>query len=271
MFTRSLVSALVTAVLFIGPSTISAQYTRPTQVRPTPPPKPVDTWQPTILIDCPTAGTLKRGNFDAVLQVYPGGGLLTSTDIGMSNRLMLGVSYGAEGIVAEDRPTWNPRVEFNIKMSLVDEGLVFPGMALGFVSQGYGGYNKENKRYAFKSKGFYAVASKNYPFYDLQMGLHGGINYSTEQEDNDANMDFFLGADTRLNKDVGLVLEYDFATNDNRSVRSFGRGRGYLNLSLQWMYSESLVMEFLVKNLNNNRDGVADIWRGLRFTYVQHF
>ena len=50
-----------------------------------------------------------------------------------------------------------------------------------------------------------------------------------------------------------------------------GKGKGYLNLSLQWLYADNLVMEILLKNLNNNRKGATDIWRGLRVTYVESF
>ena len=228
-------------------------------------------YQPTMLVDCPTAGTLQRASFNTVMRAYPNGGILARTAIGLSNRLMIGISYGAEGVLAEERPNWNPRIEFDVKLSMIDEGLVFPAASVGFCSQGYGSYNDTYERYTYKSKGFYVVASKNYPFYNWQIGFHGGFNYSTEQEDDDDNINFFLGMDTRLNQDVGLVLEYDFATNDNRSLTSAGKGNGYLNASLQWLYADNLVMEFMLKNLSNNRKGVTDIWRGLRVTYVEHF
>lgn len=267
--TRPFVSILLALSLILGAATISAQTRR--ESKPKPAPTRTGAWQPIMLIDCPTAGTLQRGSFTAVVRAYPNGGVLAATDIGMSNRLMIGVSYGAEGIIAEDKPVWNPRVEFDLRLSLIDEGLVFPAITTGFCSQGYGGYIDSTKRYAFKSKGFFVVGSKNYPFYNWQMGLHGGVNYSMEQEDDDTNMDFFVGMDTRLNEDVGLVVEYDFATNDNRHDSSVGRGRGYLNVGLQWIYSDNLVMDLILKNLANNRKGVSDIWRELRVTYVQHF
>ena len=235
-------------------------------------------WMPMMLVDCPTAGTLRRGSFNVIMRAYPNGGILSATNIGLSNRLTLGISYGAEGIIADQKPTWNPRIEFNVKLSLVDETLMMPAFAAGYSSQGYGAWHnkaplddRKVDRYTFKSKGFYVVGSKNYPVAQWQLGLHGGVNYSTEQEDNDDNITFFLGMDTRLNKDIGFVLEYDFATNDDINGGSFGKGNGYLNASIQWMYSNNLVMEFLLKNLTNNLKGTNDIWRGLRVTYVEYF
>ncbi len=229
--------------------------------------------QPTMLIDAPTAGTLRRGTFNAVVRTYPNGGILGSTNIGLSNRLMVGISYGAEGIIAETQPNYNPRVEFDIRANLVDESLAFPAISLGFCSQGYGSAHKapDPERYDFKSKGFYAVGSKNYLIYDWNFGFHGGINYSTEKDDNDDNVNFFIGVNTIVNKDVGFAVEYDFALNDNLAGTSFGAGKGYLNIALQWLYSDNLVMEVLLKNLNNNRKTSNDIWRALRVTYTEHF
>lgn len=268
MFTR--LYSLTLAVMLLGFS-VTAGWAQ-TQPRQKEQAKPITyTWQPTILVDCPTAGTLKRGTFNAIMQVYPGGGVLGATNIGLSNRLMVGVSYGAEGLIAEEKPNWNPRIEFDVKLSVVDERIAFPAISLGFCSQGYGTYHDDLERYDFKSKGFYIVASKNYPFLKWQLGTHGGFNYSTEQEDKDENIDFFVGIDTRLNKDVGLVMEYDFGVNDNKDLTSYGKGQGYLNLALQWLYADNLVMEVMLKNLNNNRKGIVDIWRGFRVTYVEHF
>lgn len=268
VITRLFVSTLLALLVFAFMALpAAAQYSDSDEL----PAVSAYTWQPTMLIDCPTAGTLRRASFNVIMRAYPEGGILTGTNIGLSNRLTLGISYGAEGILAESKPNWNPRIEFNVKLSLVDEGLVFPAIATGFTSQGFGSYDEDLERYAFKSKGFYLVGSKNYPVQTWQMGLHGGVNYSMEQEDNDENIDFFIGLDTRLNKDVGIVLEYDFAFNDDKDEVSFGRGKGYLNFALQWLYADNLVMEFLLKNLNNNRKGTFDIWRGLRVTYVENF
>ena len=116
------------------------------------------------------------------------------------------------------------------------------------------------------------MGSKSYQLLQWTCGVHGGVSYSTETLDDDENLDFFLGFDTYLNEKVGLALEYDFATNDNKdgTVR-YGKGNGYLNASIQWIYSSNLVMEVLLKNLTNNRKESNDIWRGLRITYVDHF
>lgn len=271
MRTRLFVSTLIVVLTMSGFVTAYAQQRVDRQVG-GPPPGQVPrqaAWQPMQLIDCPTAGTLKRGYFNVVMQAYPGGGIMAGTNIGMSNRITLGISYGGAGILSENKPNWDQNIQFNVKLSLIDEGFALPAFTVGFCSQGSGAYDDSLNRYDFKSKGFYGVASKTYAYRNQQFGLHGGINYSMEQDDNDKNADFFLGFDSRLNNDIGLVMEYDFALNDDRHI--YGDGRGYLNLSIQWLYAENLVMEFMLKNLTNNRVPASSMWRGFRVTYVEHF
>ncbi len=103
--------------------------------------------QPRSLIDAPTAWTLPRGCFDISLRVFPNGGIIGGTSIGLSGRFMLGISYGADAIIANTGANWNPNIEFNVKLRLIDEAYYLPAIAVGFVSQGYGSYNDEQKRY----------------------------------------------------------------------------------------------------------------------------
>ncbi len=227
--------------------------------------------QPRILIDAPTAWTLPRACFDLSLRVYPNGGIIGATNIGLSNRFMLGISYGADAIIAETDANWNPNIEFNVKLRLIDEAYYLPAIAVGFVSQGYGSYSDENKRYAYKSKGFYAVATRSLYLYNLSLGGHAGINFTMEDDDGDNEPSLFFGIDTQFNNDIAIVAEYDMALNDDKGNNDYGRGRGYLNLSIKWLYSENLELEAVFKNLLNNRENRHSFSRGLRFTYVEYF
>jgi len=226
--------------------------------------------QPRNLIDAPTAWSLPRGAFDFVTRVYPEGGVLGLVSIGLSNHLMIGISYGADRIISEQEARKNPRLEFNVKLKLVDEQYYFPAIAVGLVTQGYGSWDSEMKRYAYKSKGFYAVATRSLYFYKWTVGGHAGINYSLETDDNDDDPDFYFGIDTRFSRNFALVMEYDLALNDNKSAQRYGRGRGYLNMGLKWVYSENLELEAVFKNLLNNRRGISSFSRGLRITYMEY-
>ncbi|SYZ73357.1 conserved exported hypothetical protein [Candidatus Zixiibacteriota bacterium] len=257
------VSIIVGLALFISPLAGAQQE---------PPARSLFDIPARTLINCPTANTLPRGCFDVILRVYPNGGILSGTNIGLSNRFMVGLSYGAEGIIAEHNPTWNPRIEFNVKLKLIEEQPYFPAFTLGFCSQGQGSYNKEWKRYTYKSKGFYGVISRTLYFYRSSFGGHFGLNYSFENEkDNDKSPDLFFGFDTQINYNIAFNMEYDAGLNDDASSAPFGRGRGYLNMSIRWLFSENLELEAIFDNLLNNRRDANSFGRGLRFTYIEFF
>jgi hypothetical protein len=226
------------------------------------------------LIDLPTAATLPRGSFDVELRVYADGGVLGGTNIGLSNHLQLGLSYGADGIISERDPVWNPRVEFHVKLQVITENLALPAVAVGFASQGYGSWVDTLDRYEIKSRGFYAVASKGYlgPGGDFYTGVHGGVNYSLESDiDGDENIDFFFGFDATFPNDLAILAEYDMALNDDRDTLALGKGWGYLNAGCRWLFMERLMIEVSLKNLLNNRRGVNSFGRELRILYLEYF
>ncbi len=226
------------------------------------------------LIDMPTAGTLQRGTFDVELRVYADGGVLAGTNVGLSNQLQLGLYYGAEGILSERKPIWNPQVEFQIKLQIIKETLALPAITVGFNSQGYGSWVDSLDRYEIKSRGFYGVASKGYlgPGGDFYTGVHAGINYSLEHDvDGDENINFFFGFDVQFPNEFALVAEYDMALNDDRDTLALGEGWGYLNVGARWLVMERLKIEADLKNLLDNRRGVTSIGRELRILYMEYF
>jgi len=237
---------------------------------------------PRQLIDMPTAGTLPRGTFQIGLRLYTDGGALGYTDIGLSSRFMLGISYGGTRILSNTDPEWNPRIGFSLKFRVVDELEYFPAVAVGFTDQGYGIYrddhigetNRNYDRYTYKSRGFYAVASRSFYFYKWTSGWHVGLNYSREYDgDGDKDLDFFGGFDATFNYNLAILMEYDAATNDDRGEYAgvSGRGRGYLNMSVKWLFTENLEIEIIAKDLLNNRRESTTLTREMRMMYIDSF
>ncbi len=228
---------------------------------------------PRNLVDIPTAGTLPRGHYDIGLRVYYNGGGLGYIDIGLSNRFMMGISYGAEGTFSNYEPTWNHRIGFSLKFRLVDELEYFPAITVGYSDQGYGPWVKEARRYTFKSRGFYAVVSRSFYFYKWTSGWHGGVNYCMEDdyyEDNEIN--FFLGFDATFNYNMAFLIEYDFALNDDKSSSPMsGKGRGYLNFSVKWLFTDNLELELMAKDILVNRFEADTFAREIRLTYIDSF
>lgn len=228
---------------------------------------------PRMLIDCPTAGTLHRGYYDIGLRIYPAGGGLGYTDVGLSSRFMLGIAYGAEDVISNREPNWNPRIGFRVKFRVIDEMQYFPAVTLGYTDQGYGAWDEEWDRYTFKSKGFYGVVSRSFYFYKWTSGWHLGVNYSLENDvDNENDVDFFAGFDATFNYNLGLVFEYSAGLNDNKSSVPFsGKGRGYLNMAVKWLFAPNLEIELLLKDLLVNRPESDTFTRTIRLTYIDSF
>jgi hypothetical protein len=228
-------------------------------------------FQPRKLIDVPTAGLLPRGSFDFDIRIYPQGGVIFGIDVGLMKRFMIGMSYGGENIIGDGDPDWNPRIEFAAKFRLINESYVLPALAIGFDSQGIGAYNDSLDRYAYKSKGFYAVMSKNYLLAEVPVGFHVGTNYSLENKDKDKDMPLFFGGDIRLNENLGFVAEYDLGTNDDEDKALYGQGYGFLNTGVQWIFSNRLQLEFIFKNMLLNRKDISSWGREFRITYFEMF
>ncbi len=224
------------------------------------------------LVDSPTAGLLPRGSFDMDLRIFPRGGAVLTLDVGITHGLMIAISYGGEYVIDERRPDWYPDMEFAVKLQLLQETYLLPALAVGYDGQGNGPYDDSLKRYAYKSKGFYGVISKNYLFAnEIPFGLHGGINYSLEDKDKDDDMTIFVGGDMKLSNSLGLVAEYDLATNDDKSGIPYGKGNGYLNAGIHWFFSDNLLMEIDFKNILNNKKDVYSLDRQFRMIYFESF
>ena len=221
------------------------------------------------LIDSPTAGILQQGEAEISAKIYKNNGLLIGTRVGLFPRFMFGVNYGAEEIVGNEDPQWHDRVEFNAKIRLMDESNQLPAIAIGYDSQGHGNYN--NSRYDIKSKGVYLTASKNF-FLLGNLGIHGGINYSLETEDNDDEPNLFFGFDKTIGDMVVLLAEYDTGWNDNADFKSDSvKGRGFFNASIDLHFTEALILKVSFYDLMLNLEDTEGCDRSITLLYNMTF
>lgn len=219
------------------------------------------------IVDCPTAGTLARGSFMTSLHSYDDGGLLGIIQVGISDRIMFGISYGGTNIIGTGPVKWNPQVGVNARYRAIDETETLPAFSVGYDGQGRGIYSDSLNRYLEKSKGVYVTASKSFRFLGF-LALHGGLNYSFEHKDGDKDLDGWVGIEKGLNEELSLYAEYDLAINDNSVI---GKGKGYLNAGFKWSFQGKLQIDFVWKNIlknNNMRDYSS---REIRLGYVEFF
>jgi hypothetical protein len=225
--------------------------------------------EPRFLIDAPTAGMLPEGSFTLDLDFYQRGGLLCGLTFGLLQRFTVGLSYGGSSLIGSDKPDWNKTPGINLKVRLFEESEELPAIALGFDSQGRDGYLRSLDRYLIKSPGFFAVASRNYAWLG-DMSFHGGVNYSLERGDDDADVTAFFGAEKSIGTSIAISGEYNLATNDS-DHRAIGKGRGYMNFAIRWSSGGGLTLGLNIKDVLRNVRGVEAINRTIRLEYAKFF
>ncbi len=227
------------------------------------------TIEPRILIDKPTAGMMKRGSFSFGIDFFQFGGVLTSLNAGINDKLSFGISYGGNNIIGSQNVEWNKSPGVNIKFRLLDEQNGFPAVSLGFDSQGKEDYLKNFERYRVKSLGFYAVGSKNIEFLGY-LSIHGGINRSLENKDSDNNVNAFLGFEKTLGNDVSFVGEYDFATNDDNPPFVIAQTNRF-NLGIRWNIGDGFMLGANLKAIGKRNNAFKIGNRTILVEYIKIF
>jgi hypothetical protein len=213
---------------------------------------------------------LAKGSFALDLDFYQEGGLLLGLSVGLLDRLSFGVSYGGTRLVGSDEPIMNSVPGVNLKIRIIEENLALPAIVLGFDSQGRDGYLKDLSRYAIKSPGFYAAASKNYSLLGY-FSIHGGVNYSLERADDDRDFNVFGGVEKSVGGAVSLVLEYNLGANDSDG-KAIGKGRGYLNAGVKCTVGGGLTLGVCLKDLaRNSSHDVTVANRTVKIEYAMAF
>lgn len=245
--------------------------------------------QPRKLVDSHTAGILARGQYDFEARIYPAGdttlgsGLILGIDVGITNRLSIGLSYGGEGIVGRGpQVKANPVPGWLVKYRLFEEKILFPGIAIGYDHQGHGGIT-DTARFSyegniFKSPGFFAAVSKNFLLANtVQFGMHAMVNYSMEDLDNVAWPNVIAGVDIGINEELAMVFEYDFGFNvlDGNQKYYAQPSDGYLNAGLRWAFSPSFYLECDARDVLEHRKDADDRalgWsREIKIVYFSEF
>lgn len=220
------------------------------------------------LIDMPSAGVLEKGFVGTTTDILPYGVLIAKIEAGVYDNLSFGISYGGANIIGSGSPRWYKLPGVTVRFRLFNESVTFPAITLGFDSQGKGEYFDSSGRYEIKSPGFFAAGSKNFEFLGY-MSLHGNVNYSLETKDGDNFLNISAGIEKTIGPNFSVLMEYDFAFNDNTSD-IYGSGNGYLNLGFRWSMGEGFTIGFDLRNLLDNKKwsaGSAD--RAIRIEYIK--
>jgi hypothetical protein len=207
--------------------------------------------EPRYIVDRPTAGLIGKHNLGLNVDFYQRGGILVDVSFGLLDVLDLGLSFGGYNIIGSDDVKWNSLPGIKLKCRAFEEKVSVPAITVGFESQGREVYSSDDKRYQIKSPGFFLVASKNFAWLGF-ISYHLGINYSLETEDGDKDPNVYVGMEKTIGDFISFSAEYDFAVNDDLK-KSYGQGKGYLNLRLSWSVGNGVTLSLEGKNLLNNK------------------
>jgi hypothetical protein len=223
------------------------------------------------LVESPTAGIVPHGGYLFMGGIGPSNSLLFGAKIGFYDRLLLGVSFGLQNFIGRGEVEVNDRPGFQIRFRIIEEGKYGPALALGLDTQGEGVYHEDDERYDRKSKGFYAVISRNYRFL-TDISFHAGVNYSLEREDEES-VNAFGGLAITLIPGFSIIGDYsaslDDDDSDNPSART--RGYGYLDVGLRFDYGENLRLKLNFKDLLDNYKPESGVARTFELFYVNYF
>ncbi len=219
------------------------------------------------LVDMPSAGVLAKSLVAVSTDVLPDGIIIGRLEVGVFEDISFGISYGGANIIGSGSPLWYKTPAVNIRFKAIKESTTIPQVTFGFDSQGKGRYFDSSARYAIKSPGLFASASKNFEFMGYLTTL-ACMNYSFEKNDGDNFMNIKLGLEKTVGPKLSLIAEYDGAFNDN--AKKYGNGKGYMNFGLRWAAAEGLTLGLDLRDILSNKKwtpGAAD--RALKLEYIK--
>ncbi|HEY6626693.1 MAG TPA: hypothetical protein VIZ21_07050 [Ignavibacteriaceae bacterium] len=220
------------------------------------------------LIDMPSAGILEKGVVGVTNEILPAGVLIAIIEAGVFENVSIGISYGGGNLIGSGKVDWYNWPGVNIRARVFNEQTLFPAITLGFDSQGKGEYDDTEDRFAIKSPGFFGAVSKNFDFLGY-MSLHGTVNYSLEGNDGDNFVDVRAGVEKTLGSSFSLLLEYDFAFNDDNT--DFASGKGYLNAGLRWSIGTGFTLGFDLRDLLSNKSSTKNAAdRSFKIEYIKN-
>lgn len=223
------------------------------------------------VVSSPTASVLPHGGYLLQGSLGSGSSVILGVKIGFFDRFLLGASYGFQDFIGRGGMEANDKPGFEARVRVVEESEPGPALAIGVNTQGEGIYREDAERYERKSKGAYAVLSKNYRLIG-DFSVHAGFNYSFENKD-EGGMNAFGGFVLEVIRGFHVLLDYDPALDDNDGDVSthLTNGRGYLDAGLRFDYRDNLRFKILFKDLLDNFYPEAGVERSIEIFYLNSF
>ncbi len=207
------------------------------------------TYETRFIVDMPTAGIARKGDFAVRATTFSGGGLMAELTAAPFANFNMGLSVGGTGFIGSGDIIVQSIPGILIKLRAFDETLFTPAFTIGASTQGYGRYSDSQKRFRTLSAGIFLAASKNFEWFLGDIALHAGINYSFEPPADDRMPNFYAGAEQTLGSFISVNLEY------NANLDEYGSNMdsaGLLNASLRWAMEKNITLLFQLRDMLGN-------------------
>ncbi|MBN1898418.1 MAG: hypothetical protein JW827_06545 [Spirochaetes bacterium] len=191
------------------------------------------------VLDIPTALTILRGYYDIEFNAYGGGGLQTKVAIGLTDRIMLGISEDVGGAIGNHKSDWNiPGVLAKINILYPDMDTM--GLAIGYDALLSGEYGKAYNNQITDEivYGAYLAISKSVMLFQGEQFFHLGTRFPLlpyEARIKGKNISMYAGLNIFFSPDIMIAGELE------NIYFSGGRGKEILyNTGLKYNFTEAL-------------------------------
>ncbi len=195
---------------------------------------------PYELIEVPTAYPIQKGDYALDFRVYGSGGVLAKIRLGLLDSFFLGLSLGVNNLVGSGITSIDPEnpgvlARFRIFDEITSKA--WPTISLGFDSSNYGGD---------KGRGFYGVASKEFPIGKMFSHVHGGLN---KPMGGNIGMCFFIGYDIFFSPEFLAIAEIASGYKDPGYVSNPNSPYIAYNFGVEYTPIATLKVGFSIRNL----------------------
>jgi hypothetical protein len=178
--------------------------------------EPVASARDIDVIDIPTADVVDHYAYNVSFRFGREGALQNRTVFGVFPRLNLGFGIDTEGVIGTGDARMN-QPTLNMKLRIFDGHRLLPAIAIGYDGQGFV-WNKDLDEYEQREKGLFLVTTSE--IFVPNFNLHLGVNHFDFKHGNSTRG--FLGLNYTYEQLVGLMVEYDAATEYDERRFNFG-------------------------------------------------
>jgi opacity protein-like surface antigen len=231
----------------------------------------IQRYEPTNIVDMPTAGMLTNMHYSVEAQLVSNGGFYLAFDAALFKFLNLGLSYGGTGIIGSQTMNMQKMPGFNIKLRLINESDgATPAVALGFNSQGRGVYNYPSDQFEQLPPDVYIAASKSFKWFLGNLSIHAGVNYHLENKDN-RGINVYAGIMQNIFKYATLAFEINPNLNVANSDVWKDANALALNGGVRFAPSDNVVVEVQFKDFLRNSKYSNEIGRYFGMKFISKF